>query len=37
MRVSDLLEAITKKAQDRLGLQVAIDPLDEDHWVRVDS
>ena len=37
MRVSDLLEAITKKAQDRLGLRVAIDPLDEDHWVRVDS
>jgi hypothetical protein len=37
MRVSDLLGAITKKAQDRLGLRVAIDPLDEDHWVRVDS
>jgi DNA polymerase-3 subunit epsilon len=37
MRVSDLLEAITKKAQDRLGLRVSIDPLDEDHWVRVDS
>jgi DNA polymerase-3 subunit epsilon len=37
MRVSDLLEAIAKKAQDRLRLSVSIDPIDEDHWVRVDS
>jgi DNA polymerase-3 subunit epsilon len=37
MRLSDLLEGVCRRAEDKLDARPAFVPDDSDHWVRVDS
>ena len=37
MRLSDLLEAVRRRAEEKLGARLAVQLMPDDHWVRVDS
>lgn len=37
MRLSDVLEAVRRRAEEKLGVRLGVPSMQDDYWVRVDS